>query len=87
MRSALLATRYLDAASDSIVLVEARHRDPFLEEVEARGLPPEEGDTVSGLNYARGDPIAVTLYRLHAVRRLRQISVPPLAVDPGAPTP
>lgn len=57
------AARYLDAVSDNVVLVEARHRDAFLKEAETLGLRLEEGDTVSGLNYSRGDPVAVTLYR------------------------
>jgi len=57
----------LGGGSDSVVLVEARHRDAFLKEAETLGLRLEEGGTVSGLNYSRGDPVAVALYR--AARR------------------
>lgn len=57
------AARYLAAERTAIVLVEARHRDTFLAEADALGLQPNEGATVSGLNYSRGKPVAVTLYR------------------------
>ncbi len=58
------AARYLDAVSDGVVLVEARHREAFLKQAESLGLQPEAGATISGLNYSRGDPVAVTLYRI-----------------------
>ena len=57
------AARYLDAVRDGVVLVEARHRDAFLKEAEILDLQTEAGATISGLNYSRGDPVAVTLYR------------------------
>lgn len=57
------AARYLAAAPDRLVLVEARQRAAFLAEAAVLGLKPEAGETVRGLNYSRGDPVAVTLYR------------------------
>lgn len=57
------AARYLDAVRDGVVLVEARHRDAFLKEAEILNLQTEAGATISGLNYSRGDPVAVRLYR------------------------
>lgn len=57
------AARYLDAIRDGVALVEARHRAAFFREAEILGLRPEAGATISGLNYSRGDPVAITLYR------------------------
>ncbi len=61
------AARYLDAIRDGVVLVEARHREAFMTEAEILGLQPEAGATIKGLNYSRGDPVTITLYR--AARR------------------
>tara|TARA_E500000305_G_scaffold59643_1_gene47628 strand:- start:43 stop:1728 length:1686 start_codon:yes stop_codon:yes gene_type:complete len=60
--SGVEAARYLDAVSDGVALVEARHREAFLKQAESLGLQPEAGVTISGLNYSRGDPVAITLY-------------------------
>lgn len=58
------AARYLDADRGGVVLVETRHRDAFLKEAETLGFEPEVGATISGLNYSRGDPVTITLYRV-----------------------
>lgn len=57
------AARYLDELPGALVLVEDRQRAAFLREAAARNLLLKEGAVVRGLNYSRGDPVAITIYR------------------------
>ncbi len=57
------AARYAGEEAGRATLVEAAEESAFLAELDAMGADAVEVERINGLNYSRGDPVSITIYR------------------------
>ncbi len=65
-----------DAVADAggLALIERHERTAFIDRLAEMGAQAAKVDTLSGLNYSRGKPVTIDIYRVAAVH---QVIAPP----------